>query len=281
MTRVFNEKFTNKLIIFTVIVNIILMIQSLPTYFKSALIAIDAVLITYFLAEIIYSIKKEGAEFFKSYFNIFDTFIVFGAALSFIVPISTETLIIFRLFRILKLSNIWTPDEDVEFKKNKRAIRRSLRSILKPASFFITMFLGFAIANNYIFGSYLNIDTVFTSPWNSFFYTFKIFVLEGFSEIESILNNYDNDSVRSVVQMWFQFQILMGMTGVAMVTGIFIDEMTADNSNVLFGNIKSIEANLKTAKKDNKDSFDSLEKKLDEILKQNAYIIENIEKSKK
>ena len=187
-----------------------------------------------FLIEVVYRFKVLGSKFFKSYWNIFDVFLIVASLIFFVLPNSTtSTLTILRVFRLIKLLRIipLIPNFEKILKGVARAVKAS-RAIF--IMLFVLIFF-FSILGYVLFSG--TIPQHFSDPLISAYTVFSLFTVEGWNEIPTTVaaNSIDYYLIRAYVIAVIVFGSFFALS---LANAIFIDEMVLDNNEELEGKIE-------------------------------------------
>lgn len=205
-------------------------------YYKYVSIS-DNLFTLLFIVELIVKVGELGFKFYlKSSWNKLDfiliilsipSFVTFAFGLDFL---DFSFLLVFRILRIFKTFRFF------KFIPEMGDLINGIQRAFK-ASIFI--FIGFTI---YIFiigilSFYLFHNSgleAFGNPLMSLYSTFKIFTLEGWSEISDKLVKCYSESYSFLIYCYFIFVVLTGgIFGMSIVNSIFVDAMVSDNNDEL------------------------------------------------
>ncbi len=236
---------------------------------------IDYVCVIYFIIEAFLKIiYLDCEEYWDNNWNRFDFFVVISSAPTLLEPffdvkIFTAVLILRlgRLARFFKLLR-FVPDGPKIWLGVKRALKASIAVFLALLLLNIIFGMGATILFSAIAPEH------FANPLISCYTMFKVFTIEGWHEIpDEISSRADIDaSVSFVIRLYFITAVIIGgILGLSMANAVFVDEMTADNTQTLEKMVKTLQEEIYNFKKENLENRE----------KANETIIQEIETIKK
>lgn len=204
---------------------------------------LDEICTLYFALEIGLKIKRSGfAGFWQSGWNRLDFWIVL-LSLPSLLPMLWETralsaLLLIRAARLIKFFRL------LRFTPNGEHIWSGiLRSLKASVSVFLAIFLLnllFAMGATFLFGELA--PEYFGNPLKSWYSLFKVFTVEGWYEVPDVL--YERSEAASwavALRLYYVVAVLIGgLLGFALANAVFVDEMTADNTDHLESLVKEL-----------------------------------------
>lgn len=244
-------------ILFLVIVNSITIMlggfDNLDELLYRAIFITDNTITTLFLVELIIKFRFIGIpKYFKSNWNRLDFILIvlsIPALISWIFNYDLSSLSFFLVFRVLRVFKSFrflkfVPGISDLIKGVKRALKTSVVIILGFAVF--TFIIG--ILSCYLFKNAC--PEYFSDPFIAFYSTFKIFTMEGWTEIPDLIALNSSDIIGSLSRLYFVLVVISGgIFGLSLVNSIFVDAMLSDNTD------------------DIAEKVDTLDKKIDLLLK--------------
>lgn len=212
---------------------------------------LDIVFLLVFLIEAIVKIRALGwSDYFASYWNRFDLFIVVFSLPTLLVPFidipNPGVIIILRLFRLIRIARL------LRFVPNMQHVLQGLARAIKASVFVLValvfLILIFAVITCHFYGSIL--PERFGDPLISIYSIFQLFTLEGWYEIpEAIAKNGGPSWMIGATRLYFGMIVLLGgVFGMSLANAVFVDEMTMDNNSVLEDKIDGLESQIKELK---------------------------------
>ena len=204
-------------------------------FHRLAFIVADNVLTTLFIIELAIKFNEYGIKnYFKSGWNRLDFILIIvsvPALISFIFNIQifdVSFLLVFRIFRFYKAFRFF------KFIPNVGKLLADVRRALNTSLFILTGFTIYIfIVGTLSFYLFHNSNSeFFSSPLMSIFTIFKIFSIDGWSEIpEQVSTNYSS-VVTFFTYLYFVFVVITGgIVGLSLVNSIFVDSMLSDNTD--------------------------------------------------
>lgn len=230
----------------------VLFLDEFPAIHQSThgvLIWIDFALIIYFLIE---AIIKIGIKGFKGYWqnswNRIDFVIVMLCLPALLTPFLDmqffAVLMVFRLGRLLRFFRI------VRFVPNALHLVSGIKRSLKASvGVFLALFilnLAFGMGATILFGD--TAPEYFGDPLISVYSLFKVFTIEGWFEIPDALAANGTSATRvGLVRAYFVVAVVIGgILGLSLANAVFVDEMTADNTERVERMVADLHSEVKT-----------------------------------
>ncbi len=201
-----------------------------------------------FLLEAVVKIRTWGARlYFGSPWNVLDFVLVLSAMPSLLIWLSGSALngwdflLILRVMRVFKFFRFvrFIPDIDHILAGVGRAARAS---VLLVSVFFIFNFI-LAMVACFLFRDMA--PQHFGTPLHAFYSMFKVFTVEGWSEVPDALVE---DAPPTLVFLIRSFFIVVffagGVLGLSIVNSIFVDSMVSDNNDALEAKVQALERKI-------------------------------------
>lgn len=195
---------------------------------------VDHLFTIIFLVEVIYKVYLcKATLYFKSLWNWFDFIVILASATSFVFYVfnegeNLEYLIILRILRVSKFLMLL---EFVPFfKEFSSKMFHALKSV--GLIFIILLFyvIFISILNSYLFGGVA--PELFGTMDNAIFTTFRIYTLDAWSDIPSMLSSQFNGIQLVFIKLYFaSVAFVGGILGVSIVTGVFFEAIMKDHTN--------------------------------------------------
>lgn len=243
-----NDKFILGLILLNAIIIFIGGFE-LSTENKYIFRLFDNIITALFIVELSLKIKTFGLKkYFSSNWNKFDFILIalsIPALVSYLFRLEITNisfLLVFRVMRVFKSFRFLKFIPGIE--DLVKGIQRALKaSVIVFVGFIIYIFI-VGILSFYIFKS--SSPEYFGNPLTSLYSTFKIFTVEGWSEIpDYIVKNY-TEVPTAFTYLYFIFILLTGgIFGLSLVNSIFVDAMVSDNNDEVERKIDNIDIKLK------------------------------------
>ena len=251
--------FTNETIVMSVITiySIVLFIDGFPqihNFFPgigSLFFTSEYICTVYFVFEALCKIYVYG---FKSYikepWNKFDLLIVIVSLPSllspFIAVVAMSNILALRIARLARLFKLlrFIPNGPKIWEGIQRALRASVGVIFA----LLMMNLLLAMGASILFGE--EAPEYFGNPLISLYSMFKVFTIEGWFEIpDAISQKAGTASWGFFVRSYFVFAVLVGgILGLSLANAVFVDEMTADNTDNVEKMVAKLERDLQNFK---------------------------------
>ena len=220
---------------------------------RLAFVVADNVLTTLFIIELVIKFNEYGVRnYFSSGWNRLDFILIIvsvPALISFVFNIQifdVSFLLVFRIFRVFKAFRFF------KFIPNVGKLLTDVKRALNTSLFILTGFTIYIfIVGTLSFYLFQNTNSdYFSSPLMSLFSIFKIFSIDGWSEIpEQVSANYSS-IVTFFTYLYFVFVVISGgIVGLSLVNSIFVDSMLSDNTD------------------DIENKIDTLDNKINELIK--------------
>jgi voltage-gated sodium channel len=238
-----------KTLAFVIIVNALAIylqgFPSLDSSLKASLSFIDTICVLFFLTECVLKIIIEKRNYFNSSWNIFDlivTVLSIPSLLLLIIPQeslgwlgSLSVLRTARLLRFLRLLK-FIPNSDHLARGIVRACKASVGIFIALAIINVTL----SMLATMIFGQ-LSPEN-FGNPLKSSYTLLKMFTIEGWYEIPDQVAQESKDHFAATsLRLYAIVTVLVGgILGMGLANAVFIDEMTADNTEKIEEKLKDI-----------------------------------------
>lgn len=233
-----------------IINSLILFIGGYPLSANSKLILsiIDHTVTSFFIIEMVVKFNEYGFKnYFRSSWNKLDfTLIIFSipSLITYILNIDIidfSFLLVFRIFRVFKAFRF------IKFIPNIGELLNGIQQALKTSVFVLIGFVVYiyiiAILSFYLFQH--SAADYFETPLTALYSTFKLFTLEGWSEMpEQITQEYTNTAT-FFTYIYFIFIVMTGgIFGLSLVNSIFVDSMISDNNDELEIKIDNLDSKI-------------------------------------
>jgi voltage-gated sodium channel len=219
----------------------------------------DQVITGLFIIELIVKISEWGLRnYLSSKWNIFDFILILisiPAFISWIFDLSLTGLGFFLVFRVLRVFKSFRFIKFVPGMKDLiKGIQRALKtSMIILLGFSIYLFI-IGILSCYL---YRNIDPDnFGDPLKSFYSIFRIFTMEGWSDIPGTISESSTPIIGVLTKVYFIFIVISGgILGISLVNSIFVEAMLTDNTN------------------DIQEKVDEINRKLDRVISEDKKVL--------
>jgi voltage-gated sodium channel len=222
--------------------------------------AIDFGCVVYFVIEQLLKWRLHGwRDYWASNWNRFDLAIVIVGLPVLLSPFfpGLETdhiagLLILRLGRLFRLFRLlrFVPDRDRVGAGISRALRASMGVFL--AVVLVNFIL--AMGGSMLFGELA--PQYFGHPLKSFYSMFQVFTIEGWNEIPETIALAAQHAGRSEIwgvlaRIYFLGSVLIGgILGLSLANAVFVDQMTADNTNTLENQVANLSDQVEELKRE-------------------------------
>ncbi len=212
---------------------------------------VDIACVVYFILEAVIKIQQTGMrDYWQSWWNKFDFFIVLTSLPVFLEPVigiqGFATVLVLRLGRLLRLFRlmIFIPDLNRIFSGIARALRASVGVFVALMIFNVI----FAIGATILFGHHA--PEHFGNPFISIYTTFKIFTVEGWYDIPDLIaQRADSDVLVVLVRLYFVIVVIIGgILGLSLANAVFVDQMTMDNTAELETRVEKLTEEVRELK---------------------------------
>ena len=201
---------------------------------------IDYGCLLFFIVEA--TIKIRGDEGFSGYWrsnwNKLDFMIVITSLPLLVSPFVSAGLEDFAILLLLRLGRL------LRFSRLMRSVPHAteiwlgvIRALKASVAIFLVMFvlnLILAMGANLLFydPTIPATEEFFGDPIAAFYSLFKVFTIEGWYEIPDKMKGHMADEMITVMRGYFMISVLVGgLLGLSMANAVFVDEMTADNTD--------------------------------------------------
>lgn len=253
MTWITNEKFITWVIVVNTTALFLDAFPSIHALTDGWLAHLDKVCISLFALEAIIKIKKEKKGYFQKGWNQFDlivTLVSLPALLPF-PPETTSWASVLRTGRILRFLRLlkFIPNSNHLAAGIQRALKASIGVFAALALLNFTL----AIAATLLFG-HLSPEH-FGNPLKSSYSLLKMFTVEGWYEIpDQIAQSHPKSWMAHALRTYAILTVLFGgILGMGLANAVFIDEMTADNTEKMERLLEDIQKDLKKIQVDLKE----------------------------
>ena len=196
--------------------------------------SVDIFCSAYFVLEICIKVYLMGFKtYWKSGWNRFDFFVVLASLPSLVGVIwdlkAFSALLLLRVCRLIKFFRLlrFTPNGEMIW----AGILRSLKASVSVFLALLLLNLLFAMGATFLFGELA--PEYFGDPLVSSYSLFKVFTIEGWYEVPDLL--YARTGAANwtlVLRGYYVLAVVIGgLLGFALANAVFVDEMTADNTN--------------------------------------------------
>jgi voltage-gated sodium channel len=233
---------------------------------------IDVIFTLFFTFEITFNIvgnpgnnfKQKIFNYLKDKWNKIDFFSILlslpSIGVLFIIDLEIFAgFTILRSLRILKILRV------IEFIPEGKEISSKLLKALKGVTFIIIAFIIYSTVISLISVTLFksSAPTYFQNAFDSFFTIFKVFSGDGFSDIVAEISIHSSIGFIYFTKFYFVIIVFVGsILGLSLINSVFIDQMS-------------------TFEQKEQKEINSLENKLDEILKNQALLFKEINELKK
>lgn len=213
---------------------------------RGALRWIDYGCILFFIVEVILKVRAFGfRDYWASGWNKFDFFVTAASVPTLIMPfvpmMDNAGFMIFPLFRVGRLFRFFRL---LRFIPNIQhitvGIRRALRASIGIFLALLLLNLALAIGATMLFSDLA--PKYFGDPLSASYSLFKVFTIEGWYEIPDELADSGKPAIMiSFLRGYFIISVLVGgLLGFSLANAVFVDEMTADNTDDLENMVKQM-----------------------------------------
>lgn len=223
---------------------------------------VDFACVIFFIFEASLKIKTQG---FKPYiskgWNKFDFVVTVASIPVLIEPFLSQdpgTSSIFTFASVLRISRIFRSARLLRFIPNSdhlaAGIGRSLKASLGILIALVMLNLSLALAATMLFGQLS--PEHFGNPIKSSYSLLKIFTVEGWYEIPEEVN--DNGGDPNLIHFLHGFAIFAvlagGIFGLSLANAVFVDEMTADNTQKVENMVANLHEEIRQLREDLKNN---------------------------
>ncbi len=192
----------------------------------------------FFVAEAGLKIGRDRfSGYWRSGWNRFDFVIIALSLPSLLEPLEMLDTRIFSVFLVLRLGRLFRLFRLLRFIPDHEhmmiGIRRALRASVGVFLAIVIVNFVLAVGGSMLFSRYA--PEHFGNPLLSIYSTFRIFTIEGWYEIpDAIAAGSDSDILAVFARLYFVMVVLVGgIIGLSLANAVFVDEMTADNTDKL------------------------------------------------
>jgi voltage-gated sodium channel len=181
--------------------------------------------------------RDRFAGYWLSGWNRFDFVIIALSLPSLMEPLGLLDTRIFSVFLVLRLGRLFRLFRILRFIPDHAhmmiGIRRALRASVGVFIAIVIVNFVLAIGGSMLFGQYA--PEHFGNPLLAIYSTFKVFTVEGWYDIpDAIAADAQSDLLAVFVRIYFVMVVLVGgILGLSLANAVFVDEMTADNTDKL------------------------------------------------
>lgn len=195
---------------------------------------IDTFCTLYFVFEIALKVHLDSwQQYWRNGWNRFDFFVILASlpalAGAFWDLKAFSALLILRVCRLIKFFRLlrFTPNGEMIW----AGIIRSLKASVSVFLAILLLNLLFAMGATFLFGELA--PEYFGDPLISSYSLFKVFTIEGWYEVPDLLHARTGAATWTLVLRGYYVLavVIGGLLGFALANAVFVDEMTADNTN--------------------------------------------------
>lgn len=205
---------------------------------------IDKLCISFFALEALLKIHSQKKKYFQSGWNRFDFFITL-ISLPALIPLPIESttwtslLRTGRIFRFLRLFKFIPNCEHLAL-----GIQRALKASIGVFAALALLNLILAISATMLFAT--SSPEHFGNPLKSAYSLLKMFTVEGWYEIpDQVAETHPNSWVGPSLRAYAILSVLIGgILGMGLANAVFIDEMTADNTQKIEKTLAEVQKTL-------------------------------------
>ncbi len=210
------------------------------------------------------SIKEKFLNFYRNRWNKIDFYSVVLAMPS-IGILFVDDLEIFAGFTMLRTLRIFKILRVIEFIPEGKKISSKLLKALKGVFFIMLAFVIYSTIISLISVTLFksSAPTFFGNAFDSFFTIFKIFSGDGFSDVVAEIVSNSSQEFGYFTKLYFVLIVFTGsILGLSLINSVFIDQMSSSDSKT-------------------ENEINSLETKLDEVIRNQALLIKELNELKK
>lgn len=212
---------------------------------------VDWACAVFFVLEAALKIGRDGFRgYWRSGWNRFDFAIVALSLPVLIEPLGLLDTGMFSAFLVLRLGRLFRLFRMLRFIPNQQhmltGIRRALKASVGVLAAIVIVNFVLAIGGSMLFGRW--VPEHFGNPMLAIYSTFKIFTVEGWYEIPDLLAaRADSDLVAVLARIYFVIVVVVGgIIGLGLANAVFVDEMTADNTEKLEDKVDALLAEVRS-----------------------------------
>lgn len=265
--------------IFLILLNTaVLLLDEFPHIHEATngtLLMIDYFCILYFIFEALIKITAHTfAGYWESLWNRFDFIIVVASLPTLLAPILDVKL--FSIVLILRMGRLFRFFRVLRFIPNSEHLLTGIiRSLKASVGVFITLFmllLVFSMGATILFGKLA--PEYFGDPLLSTYSLFKVFTVEGWFEIpDEVAANGASSGDILLLRGYFMLAVMLGgILGLSLANAVFVDEMTADNTDKVEEMVANLQDEMKSfheqTRADNLQMLERIQRDLDSMRKQ-------------
>ncbi len=269
------------LIIFLILLNTaVLFLDEFPEIHEATqgrLLIIDYACILYFILEAAIKIIAQTFNgYWSSAWNRFDFIIVLVSLPTLLAPILDVQL--FSIVLVLRMGRLFRFFRVLRFIPNAEHLLTGIvRSLKASVGVFLTLFillLVFSMGATILFSKMA--PEYFGNPVLSLYSLFKVFTIEGWFEIpdEMAANGASGADVLLLRGFFVMAVTLGGILGLSLANAVFVDEMTADNTDKVEAMVEDLQKEMAQfhdkTRQDNLDMLSKIQQDLDVIRQQMA-----------
>ena len=219
---------------------------------------IDYGCVIYFLLEVILKLSFHGKRYWRNGWNRFDFMVVVASLPTLAAPFTGmeifSIVLIFRLARLFRFVRVFRfiPHGPRIWAGVQRALKASVGILVV----LLILNLVFALGATFLFGE--EAPEHFGDPLISSYTLFKVFTVEGWHEIpDQMARDSDSNSLAVLARLYFIIAVFVGgILGLSLVNAIFVDEMTADNTDRLEFMVLALRQELEQFQEENRRARD-------------------------
>lgn len=245
-----NETFILVLILINAVSIMIGAFDGLSLFVRNLVMVVDNTITVLFIIELLIKLSHYGIRtYFSQTWNVFDFILIvisLPALVSLLLGMDLEGMSFFLVFRVLRVF------KSFRFLKFIPGINDLISGIRRALKTSLVILLGFAV---YIFiigllSCYLFkgvCPEYFSDPMVSFYSTFTVFTMEGWTEIPELIASNTSSGIAVLSKIYFVFILITGgILGLSLVNSIFVDAMLSDDTEMLEERISDLDTKLDT-----------------------------------
>jgi len=239
---------------------------------EGVLFWVDYGCVIYFLLEATLKIRVLRGDYWRNGWNCFDFIVVVVSLPTLLAPFYAAAevfsiVLVFRLARLIRFFRVFRfiPHGPHIWAGVKRALKASVGILVA----LLILNLVFALGATILFGR--EAPEHFGDPFISTYSLFRVFTVEGWYEIpDQLAARSQTPCMGLLSRLYFILAVFVGgILGLSLVNAIFVDEMTADNTDRLETMVEALRGELEQfrgeSRKEWHASFEVLQEEWREI----------------